>query len=71
MPRRASVNADLIKQCPIGDVLGQLPSSSRSGAPQQIRVVSLNDGQHLDSCLYRLEKGTAKIINKTLLIIQI
>lgn len=46
-----------ITESPNGPVLGKLPSSHYKDGREQIRIITLKDGQHLDSTLYRLEKG--------------
>lgn len=57
MPQKIELVNSLVTDSPIGPVLGKLPYSFQKDKRQQIRVLTLNDGQHLDSALYRLEKG--------------
>lgn len=57
MPQQIEVVKNLVTEAPIGMILGKLPYSYQQDKRQQIRILTLVDGQHLNSTLYRLEKG--------------
>lgn len=56
MPEKEVTNG-VVSDSQIGPILGRLPFSFGQSVKQQTRIITLNDGQHLDSTLYRLEKG--------------